>query len=89
MAHPDAPPLQVIAMHGWSGEARHWAPWQQAAAARGWTWQSGERGYGEAPPWMPLWAEEGLRVVIAHSLGLQLLPQPLLERARPPSDRST
>ena len=66
MAHPDAPPLQVIAMHGWSGEARHWAPWQQAAAARGWTWQSGERGYGEAPPWMPLWAEEGLRVVIAR-----------------------
>lgn len=52
-----------------------------ACTARGWRWQSGERGYGAAPPWQPHWGDQGLRVVIAHSLGLHLLPTPVLQQA--------
>jgi len=81
MPSPDAPSLQVIAMHGWSGEARHWTPWQQAFSARGWPWRSGERGYGDAAPQLPAWGPEGLRVVIAHSLGIHLLSEELLQAA--------
>lgn len=68
-------------MHGWSGEACHWVPWSAAFAARGWSWQSGERGYGAAEPLLPAWRADGRRVVIAHSLGPHLLPDPLLADA--------
>lgn len=70
---PADPALQVIAMHGWAGDGSHWQPWQEAAAARGWLWQSGERGYGERAPHQPSWQEAGKRVVIAHSMGAHLL----------------
>ena len=81
MPTPDAPTLQVIAMHGWSGEALHWKPWEQAFMARGWPWRSGERGYGDAAPRQPDWGPAGLRVVIAHSLGIHLLSEELLAAA--------
>jgi pimeloyl-[acyl-carrier protein] methyl ester esterase len=72
---PSTPPtrLQVIAMHGWAGDGSHWQPWQEAAAARGWLWQSAERGYGDRAPHQPSWQEAGKRVVIAHSMGAHLL----------------
>jgi len=82
MITPEPPSLQVIAMHGWSGEASQWEPWRQACDQRGWTWQSGERGYGGAAPLWPLWQPLGLRVVIAHSLGTHLLPAPVLAAAQ-------
>ena len=81
MTSADTPSLQVIAMHGWSGEASHWQPWQQAFGEQGWSWQSGERGYGGADPCWPLWQATGLKVVIAHSLGPHLLPPPVLAAA--------
>jgi len=65
--------LQVIAMHGWAGDGSQWQPWQEAFSARGWQWQSGERGYGERPPAQPSWQGGGRRVVIAHSMGAHLL----------------
>lgn len=68
-------------MHGWSGEASHWTPWCEAFASRGWSWQSGERGYGEATPHQPGWRSEGRRVLIAHSMGPHLLPTPVLAQA--------
>ena len=73
--------LQVIAMHGWSGAGSHWRPWSDAFAARGWTWQSGERGYDAASPLTPRWQEVGRRVVIAHSMGPHLLPRDVLADA--------
>ena len=76
-----APALQVIAMHGWSGEASHWTPWCEAFAARGWSWQSGERGYGGARALSPSWQDGGRRVVIAHSMGPHLLPSAVLAAA--------
>ena len=78
---PLASPLQVIAMHGWSGTAAGWEPWRQEAEARGWQWRSGERGYGAAPPFLPAWDPQGLRVLISHSMGAHLLPPSLLADA--------
>ncbi|CAK6701421.1 alpha/beta hydrolase [Synechococcus sp. CBW1107] len=76
-------PLELIAMHGWAGDSRAWRPWQQAAARRGWSWQSGERGYGQLPPHTPHWPEQGgPRAVIVHSLGLHLLPAEVLAAAQ-------
>jgi len=79
--HPPAPPLQVIAMHGWAGTAAGWEPWRAEARMRGWFWRSGERGYGGAPPFLPTWDPAGLRVLISHSMGLHLLPPELLAAA--------
>jgi len=73
--------LQVIAMHGWAGTAAGWAPFEAAAAARGWPWRSGERGYGGAPAHLPRWGTEGVRVLIGHSMGVHLLPPSLLASA--------
>ena len=69
-------------MHGWCGDQRSWAPWRQAAEARGWSWQSGERGYGGLEPHSPTWRTgAGPRGVIVHSLGLHLLPAAVLAGA--------
>lgn len=74
--------MQVIAMHGWCGDSRSWEPWRQAAEARGWSWQSGERGYGTLAPRRPAWRPEaGPRTLIVHSLGLHLLPDTVLATA--------
>jgi len=81
MAPPPPLPLQVIAMHGWSGTASAWEPWRIEAEARGWRWRSGERGYGAAPPSLPAWQPEGVKVVISHSMGIHLLPPALLAAA--------
>jgi pimeloyl-[acyl-carrier protein] methyl ester esterase len=82
MSAAEAAALQVIAMHGWCGEACHWQPWQRQFAARHWHWQSGERGYGSAAAQLPAWHERGgRRVVIGHSLGPHLLPQQLWAQA--------
>ncbi|MFM9102775.1 MAG: hypothetical protein ACKOPS_16215, partial [Cyanobium sp.] len=75
------PRLQVIAMHGWVGDGSQWQPWQEAARGRGWSWQSGERGYGGAPALIPAWHPQGLRVLISHSMGQHLLPPELLASA--------
>ncbi|MAS27247.1 MAG: alpha/beta hydrolase [Synechococcus sp. NAT40] len=75
---------QVIAMHGWSGDSRVWRPWQRRFQHHGWTWQNGERGYGSRPPFMPTWSsdrspiKQQRRVIIGHSLGPHLLPEPVL-----------
>jgi hypothetical protein len=71
----------VIAMHGWSGTAAGWEPWRQEAQARGWQWRSAERGYGAAPPFLPAWGPDGLKVLITHSMGAHLLPPSLLAEA--------
>ncbi|MEB3184700.1 MAG: alpha/beta hydrolase [Cyanobacteriota bacterium] len=73
--------LQVIAMHGWAGDQRGWAAFAAAAAAQGWSWRNGERGYGGLPAGMPLWQPRSRRVVVVHSLGLHLLPPALLAQA--------
>lgn len=74
--------MQVIAMHGWCGDSRSWDPWRQAAEARGWSWQSGERGYGALAPHSPTWhSDDHPRAVIVHSLGLHLLPTAVLAKA--------
>ncbi len=73
--------LQLIAMHGWAGDQRGWAPFAAAAEAQGWSWSNGERGYGHLQPAMPGWGGRGPRVLVVHSLGLHLVPAPLLAEA--------
>lgn len=78
---PAEPPLQVIAMHGWVGDGSQWEPWREAITARGWSFHSGERGYGSRPPAQPGWTSGGRRVVIAHSMGPHLLDADVLAGA--------
>jgi len=70
--------LDVIAMHGWAGDARCWEPWKAATRPAGWKWESGERGYGALEPRVPAWPDRidpnGQRLVIGHSLGPHFLP---------------
>jgi pimeloyl-[acyl-carrier protein] methyl ester esterase len=73
--------MQLIAMHGWCGDHRNWAPFEAGARQRGWSWQSADRGYGPCPPLAPAWPGAGQRVVIAHSLGPHLLAPELLSQA--------
>ena len=68
-------------MHGWAGDGSQWRPWEERAAAWGWHWQSGERGYGARPPVQPNWRDGGERLVIAHSLGPHLLRPAVLADA--------
>jgi len=73
---------QVIAAHGWAGDATVWRAWQRRFEAEGWHWDALERGYGQREPHRPAWREQpGRRLVIAHSLGIHLLPESVLQRA--------
>ena len=73
---------QVIAAHGWAGDATVWRAWQRRFEAEGWHWDALERGYGQREPRRPAWTEQpGRRLVIAHSLGIHLLPETILQRA--------
>lgn len=74
--------MQVIAMHGWAGDARGWEPFLDAWQRRSWHWQCGDRGYGPRPPETVAWRQDaGPRVVIAHSLGSHLVPPAVLQQA--------
>lgn len=74
--------LEVIAMHGWAGDARCWEPWRTATEPLGWHWQTGERGYGRLPPREPRWSDTtARRLVIGHSLGPHLVPSAVLDAA--------
>jgi len=74
--------VSILAMHGWAGDSRGWEPFAAAAGARGWTWQSLNRGYGSLPACGADWDLAGRRrVLVAHSLGPHLLPAALLAGA--------
>jgi pimeloyl-[acyl-carrier protein] methyl ester esterase len=76
MSAQAAPATEVIAVHGWAGDSRAWAPWAALANERGWRFRCCERGYGQLPPALPHWdPASGRRIVIAHSLGPHLLPE--------------
>jgi pimeloyl-[acyl-carrier protein] methyl ester esterase len=73
---------QLIAMHGWAGDSRGWEPFAAAAGGQGWPWQTPDRGYGPCPVQLPQWQPgAGRRLLIAHSLGPQLLPSAVLAQA--------
>ncbi|BEV36638.1 alpha/beta hydrolase [Synechococcus sp. M16CYN] len=73
---------QILAMHGWAGHAGQWNNWQYQLEQHHRHMLIGERGYTNAAPTVPHWdSKPGPRVVIAHSLGLHLLPASLLNEA--------
>jgi pimeloyl-[acyl-carrier protein] methyl ester esterase len=66
--------VELLAMHGWGGDSRAWAPWAAEASQRGWQLRTGERGYGALPPEQPAWdGQSRHRIVLGHSLGPHLL----------------
>ncbi|MCP9849159.1 alpha/beta hydrolase [Cyanobium sp. Morenito 9A2] len=73
--------VQLLAMHGWGGDHRAWAPWGSAAARRGWSLNWGERGYGQQVPLEPQWSGTGRRALLVHSMGIHLVPSPVLAAA--------
>jgi pimeloyl-[acyl-carrier protein] methyl ester esterase len=76
--------LEVIAMHGWAGDARCWQAWRTVTEPLGWHWQTGERGYGELAPQTPFWPEgpaDARRLILGHSLGPHLVPPGILRAA--------
>lgn len=75
---------QVIAMHGWGRDARTWEPWRRATEPSGWSWQTGERGYGRFSPRALAWAEPiagTRRLFIGRSLGPHMVPAKVLAQA--------
>ena len=73
---------QVIAMHGWAGDATQWKHWQQRFKADGWDWCNGERGYSHQRSVPPIWSPDASRrLVISHSLGWHLLTESVLIKA--------
>lgn len=73
--------LHILTMHGWSSQADYWQPWLEAFAAKGWCCHCGEQGYGQQPPAMPKWEQQGLRVVMANSMGIHLIDEAVLAAA--------
>ena len=74
--------MQILAMHGWAGHAGTWSHWRQCLEAGGSIWTSANRGYGGEAPVSPAWnPNPNRKVLIAHSLGLHLLPGPVLGQA--------
>ena len=74
--------MQILAMHGWAGHASAWSHWRNCFEQRGATWNSADQGYGGGEPVPKAWVQDPARkVLIAHSLGLHLLPESVLEQA--------
>ena len=74
--------MQVLAMHGWAGQAGAWSHWRQRFEDEGATWTSADRGYDGGEVVAPAWSNgPGRNLLIAHSLGLHLLPTPVLAKA--------
>ena len=74
--------MQVLAMHGWAGQAGAWSHWRQRFEDEGATWTSADRGYDGGEVIAPAWSTgPGRKLLIAHSLGLHLLPSPALAQA--------
>ncbi len=74
--------MQVLAMHGWAGQAGTWSHWRQRLEDGGAKWSSADRGYSGGETVAPAWPPGPERnLLIAHSLGLHLLPAAVLAQA--------
>lgn len=65
--------VQIIAYHGWGFSAGCWDPWRGRLADEA-NFRAWDRGYFGNPR-SPEFGEEGLRVLLTHSLGLHLVPK--------------
>ena len=75
--------MQLLAAHGWCGQADSWQPWINATSPLGWQWICQERGYDGRPPRTARWQPpaDAHRVVIGHSFGPHLVEPTVLAAA--------
>jgi|LakMenEpi03Aug12_release.lakeMendotaPanAssembly.Ray.scaffolds.fasta_scaffold729629_1 pimeloyl-[acyl-carrier protein] methyl ester esterase len=77
--------VEIILQHGWAFDRSCWRGWLPHLKENA-DWelhiQTPDRGYfGEAREVLPFTADESIKVVVAHSLGLHLLPEEVLSKA--------
>lgn len=69
-----------IAFHGWAFNHEFWKPWTDYFSQNG-SFQAYDRGYFNEPRSIRLEDGDEPLIVVAHSFGLHLIDQELLERA--------
>lgn len=79
MAEPGT--WQLLAAHGWGSDHRCWDGFAPACAARRWDLGRFDRGYGRFAATCPGWDGSGRRALLVNSLGLHLVPAPVLAAA--------
>jgi pimeloyl-[acyl-carrier protein] methyl ester esterase len=73
---------EVILQHGWAFDGQMWDPWLPVLERSGVGTHVGERGYFGAKLSTPRFGDQAkIRIVVAHSLGLHLLPPEVLANA--------
>ncbi len=78
---------QIITMHGWCSNSDFWGNWYSHFPKDNWLWGNNERGYSYHQSTIPNWYEidkgnaDNKKVVICHSLGLQLIDDEILHNA--------
>lgn len=77
--------VEILLQHGWAFDSSCWKGWlPHLQEKQEWNFsvQTPERGYFSKPnPAVPFSSDSDLKIVIAHSFGLHLVPQENLQKA--------
>ena len=76
---------QVITQHGWGLDKNFWDSYKIGFQENEWYWQDNERGYfsknAKQSKWLKNNLNNGLKIVLCHSLGFHLIQDNLLSEA--------
>ena len=76
---------QVITQHGWGLDQSFWDSYKDEFQKNGWHWQDNERGYFSKDvnqsKWIKNKLNNGLKMILCHSLGSHLIQRNLLDEA--------
>ena len=76
---------QVITQHGWGLDKSFWESYKTGFQKNQWYWQDNERGYFSKnvnqSQWIKNTSNNGLKMVLCHSLGFHLIQDNLLDEA--------
>ena len=76
---------QVITQHGWGLDESFWDSYKIGFPKKQWHWQDNERGYFSKnvnqSKWIKNDLNNGLKMVLCHSLGFHLIQENLLDEA--------
>jgi pimeloyl-[acyl-carrier protein] methyl ester esterase len=73
-------PAEIIAYHGWGYDGSSWEAWRPWIAAQGYTLQIFDRGYFGRVSQPQFSKSSSAKILLAHSYGLHLLNQDLLNQ---------